>query len=168
MFTTNIALWCFSFVTLFNLQGTRPVRLSGGTYSILPRRSAFVKHFFQLFSKFFRRLPRPSAVLSDSSFILPEPLEFVKHFFNFFRSFFALDFSFSAVSRTAHVLYQNFQDLSSAFFTSLKTFLLSPLARPPRFRQLAYYTRPLPLCQHLSAKFCHIFSGSAKDILPLP
>ena len=49
MFIMNIALWCFSFVTLFNLQGTRPVRLSGGTCSILPRRSAFVKHFFQLF-----------------------------------------------------------------------------------------------------------------------
>ena len=57
MSTTDIALWCFSFVTLFNLQGTRPVRLSGGTYAILPRLPAFVKRFFQLFSKFFPRLP---------------------------------------------------------------------------------------------------------------
>ena len=57
MSTTDIALWCFSFVTLFNLQGTRPVRLSGGTYAILPRLPAFVKRLFQLFSKFFPRLP---------------------------------------------------------------------------------------------------------------
>ena len=67
MFTTNIDLWCFSFVTLFNLQGTRPARLSGGTYAILPRRSAFVKHFFQLFSKFFQRLPPASRPLSRTA-----------------------------------------------------------------------------------------------------
>ena len=82
--------WCFSFVTLFNLQGTRPVRLGGGTYSILPRQSAFVKHFFQLF-----------------------------------RSFFGACLGFPPLSQTAQLLYQSSKSLSSAFFTSLKTFLLS-------------------------------------------
>ena len=55
---SDAELWCFSFVTLFNLQGTRPARLSGGTFDILADSFRFVKHFFQLFSKFFSTLIR--------------------------------------------------------------------------------------------------------------
>lgn len=40
------SVWCFLFVTLFNLQGTR---LIGGTFAILARSSLFVKHFFEIF-----------------------------------------------------------------------------------------------------------------------
>ena len=50
---SDIELWCFSFVTLFNLQGTRR-RLGGGTFFILPHFFELVKYFFQLFSKFFQ------------------------------------------------------------------------------------------------------------------
>ena len=119
MSITDNELWCFSFVTLFNLQGTRPARLSGGTYAILPRRSAFVKHFFQLFSKFFRCLPPAS------------------------RPF----------SRTAYLFYQSCLRLSSTFFASCKVFPPLTPARPPRSRQLAYYTRLPPACQLLFTKF---------------
>ena len=123
---SDAALWCFSFVTLFNLQGTRPVRLGGGTCSILPRRLAFVKRFLQLFSKFFQRFPR-----------------------------------LSPLSRTAHLFYQSCQLLSSTFFASSKVFLPLTPARPPRSRQLAYYTRPSPTCQSLSRIFFLIFLFSS-------
>ena len=39
-------VWCFLFVTLFNLQGTRHL---GGTFAILARSFLFVKHFFEIF-----------------------------------------------------------------------------------------------------------------------
>jgi len=45
------SVWCFLFVTLFNLQGTR---LIGGTFAILTRSSLFVKHFFEILLNFFR------------------------------------------------------------------------------------------------------------------
>ena len=58
MSSSDIELWCFSFVTLFNLQGTRPAPLRSwlcrGTFTILPQVFRFVKYFFRLFSKFFR------------------------------------------------------------------------------------------------------------------
>ena len=80
MFTTNIALWCFSFVTLFNLQGTRPVRLSGGTCSILPRQSALVKLFFLRLNFFYSRRWHDCRV-SDSVITIPDSSHFVNYFF---------------------------------------------------------------------------------------
>ena len=82
----------------------------------------FCQALFSTFSKFFRRLPRLSAALSDSPSSISELPEFVKHFFHFVEIFFALS-----------------------------------LARPPRFRQLAYYTRPFPFCQHIFPSFCCFF-----------
>ena len=82
----------------------------------------FCQALFSTFSKFFRRLPRLSAALSDSPSSISELPEFVKHFFHFVEIFFALS-----------------------------------LARPPRFRQLAYYTRPFPFCQHFFPSFCRSF-----------
>ena len=87
---SDIELWCFSFVTLFNLQGTRR-RLSGGTFFILPHFFELVKYFFQLFSKFFSvlcslRFPLQKALLFyHISFLLSSA------FFNFFKVFSALN-----------------------------------------------------------------------------
>lgn len=114
MFTTNIDLWCFSFVTLFNLQGTRPSASAAEhvlSYHVVRLLSSTFFNFFEVF----RRLSQLFAALSDSSFILPELPEFVKHFFRFARSFFALDTGVSTASQIAYLVYQNFQDLSSAF-----------------------------------------------------
>ena len=159
MFTMNIDLWCFSFVTLFNLQGTRPVRLSGGTYSILPRRSAFVKHFFQLFRSFFGAC-RSFSPLSQTAHLFYQSRSSLSS--SFFASFEVFSLSTSAFPPFFRQLkyftkaFLNCQEL----FSSLKTFLLSTLARPPRFRQLAYLTRFFPFCQHLFTYFRFFFSSS--------
>ena len=113
--------WCFSFVTLFNLQGTRP-SASAAERTLSYHVGQLLSSTFSTFSKFFRRLPRLSAALSDSPLSISEPPEFVKSFVHFVEIFFALS-----------------------------------LARPPRFRQLAYYTRPFPLCQHIFPSFCCFF-----------
>ena len=55
----NSLRWCFLFVTLFNLQGTRRYLRN---VAILSDFSAFVKNFFLLFQK----TPFSTAALSDS------------------------------------------------------------------------------------------------------
>ena len=124
MFTTNIDLWCFSFVTLFNLQGTRP-SASAAEHVLSYHVVQLLSSTFSTFSKFFRRLSQLFAVPSDSSFILPELPGFVKHFFRFIRSFFALDAGPTAAFQTACLLYQPFPFLSSTFICQfpLKYFL---------------------------------------------
>ncbi|MBR2928700.1 MAG: hypothetical protein IKC24_06045, partial [Oscillospiraceae bacterium] len=49
--TFSSTVWCFSFVSLFNLQGTR--RISGTLLSI-SEPNPFVKNFFHSFSNFFQ------------------------------------------------------------------------------------------------------------------
>ena len=117
---SDIELWCFSFVTLFNLQGTRPARLSGGTFAILTHSRSFVKYFFRLFQIFFRAcfsIPRPS----NSLLILPELARFVKPFFSISWKLFQLPVH-RAVSLTACLIYQIIPHLSTAFFTFLEVF----------------------------------------------
>ena len=54
------------------------------------------------------------------------------------------------------------------FFHFVENFSALSLARPPRFRQLAYYTRPPSFCQQVSSKFSNFFSGTSKDIFSSP
>ena len=76
------SVWCFLFVTLFNLQGTRRVRRN---VTILANFISFVKHFFQ---KFF---DARSVYRSSNFFSLPQAFRFVKHFFEkFLRKTFSL------------------------------------------------------------------------------
>ena len=51
----QIQIWCFVFVTLFNLQGAHR---SQRREFILPSRFALVKHFFQVFQNFFQRFSK--------------------------------------------------------------------------------------------------------------
>ena len=53
MFTMNIDLWCFSFVTLFNLQGTRPSASAAEhvlSYHVVRLLSSTFFNFFEVFS----------------------------------------------------------------------------------------------------------------------
>ena len=120
---SDIELWCFSFVTLFNLQGTRPARLSGGTFAILTHSRSFVKYFFRLFQIFFRArfsISRPS----NSLLILPELARFVKPFFRFLGNFFSSP-SIAPSSLTACLIYQIIPHLSTTFSSFFKFFWIS-------------------------------------------
>ena len=70
----NSLRWCFLFVTLFNLQGTRRYLRNVAILSDFP---AFVKHFFLLFRKF----RFSTAALSDSLVRIPSLPPKVNPFF---------------------------------------------------------------------------------------
>ena len=70
----NSLRWCFLFVTLFNLQGTRRYLRNVAILSDFP---AFVKHFFLLFQK----TPFSTAALSDSLVRIPSLPNKVNPFF---------------------------------------------------------------------------------------
>ena len=74
----KLPVWCFLFVTLFNLQGTRRIRRN---IAILPNFIPFVKNFFQ---KFF---DVRSAQYRSNSFSLTPTNQFVKYFFQSFLNF---------------------------------------------------------------------------------
>ena len=70
----------------------------------------------------------------------------------------------SPLSRTAYILYHTFLRLSICFFAFFRGFS-GPLSPAPLVRQLCYYNKPLPTCQHLFQKFfLFIFS---RFFLPL-
>ena len=58
----------------------------------------------------------------------------------------------SPLSRTAYILYHTFLRLSICFFAFFRGFFWPALAGP-LVRQLCYYNKPLPTCQHLFQKF---------------
>ena len=152
MFTTNIDLWCFSFVTLFNLQGTRP-SASAAERTLSYHVVLLLSSTFSTFSKFFRRLPRLSAALSDSPSSISELPEFVKHFFHFVLKFQGAFLSAYRRSQIAHQVYQSFQSLSSTFFASLKSFR-SLAGTTAAFQTACLLYQTLP---HLSTGIFQIF-----------
>ena len=64
----NSLRWCFLFVTLFNLQGTRRYLRNVAILSDFP---AFVKHFFLLFP--FQGSPPPSGRTARLEYHVPSP-----------------------------------------------------------------------------------------------
>lgn len=58
----------------------------------------------------------------------------------------------SPLSRTAYILYHTFLRLSICFFAFFRGFS-GPLSPASLVRQLCYYNKPLPTCQHLFQKF---------------
>ena len=113
--------------------------------------------FFNFFRSSFSACRRPSAALSDSSFILPEPLEFVKLFFRSAWKFFQrLPLGLPPLSDSPFILPE-LPEFVKHFFHFVENLFALPPARPPRFRQLAYYTRALPVCQQLFPSFFRIF-----------
>ncbi|MFR3665730.1 hypothetical protein, partial [Flintibacter sp.] len=83
-------IWCFVFVTLFNLQGTHRLAAAG---VILPHHFDLVKSFFKVFSNFFQllrsaRQASPCFVtLTGDSISLPYLSLLVKNFFRTVRWF---------------------------------------------------------------------------------
>ena len=131
------SVWCFLFVTLFNLQGTRRFRRN---IVIIHDFIPFVKNFFRKFLTFlpvhrctqqlfycitlssvcqevfqlfsFARLP----LISDNFWIVTHCLVLVNSFLNFFKFLLAAP----RISRTAWLEYQTFPHLSTPFFKFLK------------------------------------------------
>ena len=83
---SDAELWCFSFVTLFNLQGTRPVR-SGRNSRYLttpsPVCQAFSLTFFKVFSQPDPpdRAPRTARLLYQTSPALSSPFSSISEIF---------------------------------------------------------------------------------------
>ena len=72
MLTRKRSVWCFLFVTLFNLQGTRRFR----------RNIAIVHHFISFVKNFFQKFLTPDPFCISSNFLsLPHSGSFVKNFF---------------------------------------------------------------------------------------
>ena len=113
----------------------------------------FCQALFSTFSKFFRRLPRLSAALSDSPSSISELPEFVKSFFYFVLKFQGAFLSAYRRSQIAHQVYQSFQSLSSTFFTSLKSFR-SLAGTTAAFQTACLLYQTLP---HLSTGIFQIF-----------
>ena len=88
---SDAELWCFSFVTLFNLQGTRPARLSGGTFDILADSFRFVKHFFDFFQSFFSALIRIGVPARQLDYYT-KPYSLCQAVFSAFSKLFCLPF----------------------------------------------------------------------------
>ena len=106
-FLRIVSVWCFLFVTLFNLQGTRRTRRN---IAILANFISFVKHFFQ---KFFDS----RSVLLSSNFIKITHLKlFVNTFFrSFLTSFSVVDLAEVVTSATALLEYHPASHLSTPF-----------------------------------------------------
>ena len=98
---TTITFWCFVFVTLFNLQGTRCVPQR---FLMISLRFPFVKNFFQKLFSFFQALSSArTEVLSafrlepvgpslKCLLILPDRAGFVNTFLRLFSFFFTFRF----------------------------------------------------------------------------
>ena len=98
---TTITFWCFVFVTLFNLQGTRCVPQR---FLMISLRFPFVKNFFRNFSASFK-FSHPPGLEVLSAFrlepvgpslkcllILPDRAGFVNTFLRLFSFFFTFRF----------------------------------------------------------------------------
>ena len=135
LLNNQILIWCFSFVTLFNLQGTHRSRRR---VFILPHLVRFVKNFFRVFSNSFvlssAAFTVAGAVLADSLIRLPHFRAFVKHFFQPGSNFF-----------------------SSASRPPQRGSLCSPAGAVPFRRALAYISKHFLPCQHLFLTFFPFF-----------
>ena len=124
-------IWCFVFITLFNLQGARrSAQLVDNTTSFSSCQELF-SSFFKLFEALsskripfscITKLSNSAAALVSDLIILPLAFQFVKNFFQIFQIF--LKFSLSnqlvegAVS-SAQLVYQSRPYLSTLFDPSL-------------------------------------------------
>ena len=64
----SCSVWCFLFVTLFNLQGTRP---NGRNIAILSGPTSFVNHFFRFFQSFSWSIRQACRTASTEYHLIP-------------------------------------------------------------------------------------------------
>ena len=123
MFSLNINFWCFSFVTLFNLQGTRPSASAAEralSYHVVRLLSSTFFNFFEVFSALnaaFRRSLR-QLIYFTRAFQVCQAL------FTSLKTF-ALDAGSTAAFQTACLLYQTTPTLSIPFFEIFPLFFRS-------------------------------------------
>ena len=91
-------LWCFLFVTLFNLQGACLLRRNIAIITALP---AFVNRFFRFLFNLFQRPPAPSP-LPHSFVRIPKRLGKVNPLFSNLCTFFLLTVSASLCPLRSH------------------------------------------------------------------
>ena len=114
----KLSVWCFLFVTLFNLQGTRRIRRN---IAILPNFIPFVKKFFQSF------FDVQSTQYRSNFLSLTHLKQLVK---NFFRMFSTKLFSCACRSRLSADSFVRIPDCSpfvNAFLRSFFVFLISTI-----------------------------------------
>ena len=130
-------IWCFVFVTLFNLQGTHRLAAAG---VILPHHFDLVKSFFKVFSNFFQLL---RSARQASPFLSPsQATQLVYHIsVRLSRTFFAPSGGFLFSHSSSLLIW--------------KTSLSSGIC-PPR-RALAYNIRLTPDCQLFFQFFSSFF-----------
>ena len=152
---TTITFWCFVFVTLFNLQGTRCVLQR---FLMISLRFPFVKNFFQKFlNSFLSSLIRKgwssiTAALAGDLIRIPYSVRLVKNFFELFKLF-CSRFSYCirfpnglllgnrSLAQSACLYYQNQSRLSTVFYRFFPLFLrfsrTAPISR--------WFSRSTPL-----------------------
>ena len=121
---SDIELWCFSFVTLFNLQGTRSVPCSVRNIHYLTTGLPVCQVLFSTFFKVFFVPDSPSGLSLESLTILPQLPAFVKPFFRFSRNLFLKLPSQPRPSATARLIYQIPHTLSIPFSIFFEIFFL--------------------------------------------
>ena len=132
-------IWCFVFVTLFNLQGTHRFAAAG---VILPHRFNLVKSFLEFFQTFFSSSGQPGRLLLFSS--PSQATRLVYHIsVRLSRTFFAPSGGFLFSHSSSLLIW--------------KTSLSSGIC-PPR-RALAYNIRLTPDCQLFFSIFFIFFPG---------
>ena len=132
--TIQAPVWCFLFVTLFNLQGTRRSRRN---IAIILNFISFVKNFFKVFwlpicfrissnflslpsfvKNFFQKfLAFRFHIRCGNFFMLPHLVDTVKYFFHFLSAA-------VLTAATAWLEYHAYPFLSTPFFLFFRFFLL--------------------------------------------
>ena len=125
---SDIELWCFSFVTLFNLQGTRR-RLGGGTFFILPHFFELVKYFFQLFSKFFQYFARSAFRFRKLCYFITSAF-FCQVLFSTFSKFFRRSTRFQPLPLESLIILPHLLPFVKCFFQILLNLFPSALQNP--------------------------------------
>ena len=129
---SDIELWCFSFVTLFNLQGTRR-RLGGGTFFILPHFFELVKYFFQLFSKFFQYFARSAFRFRKLCYFITSAF-FCQVLFSTFSKFFQPSTRFQPLPLESLIILPHPLPFVKCFFQILLNLFTRPSRTPPPSR----------------------------------
>ena len=153
MFSLNINFWCFSFVTLFNLQGTRPSASAAEralSYHVVRLLSSTFFNFFEVFSALnaaFRRSLRQLIYFTRAYQVCQALFSLLS---KFFRSRRWHDrrvsdslLTIPALSHFVNTFFPNFSIICKTTFPFLNTgysFPSSPLPIPIRRTQIAWFS----------------------------
>ena len=127
----NAELWCFSFVTLFNLQGTRPLRSAAEHLLFYHTLANLSSTFFNFFRNFLSCTQLALASCSNSSVIIPDSLALVKPFFDFFRNLFPLPSCRTPVPLSSLAIITSSPRFVKPFLSLLQIFFSLPCSVLP-------------------------------------